>query len=43
MKAAWNAYVDAQMPIVKAENPGFKRSQLMQLLIKSVHNQLMPC
>ncbi|KAH8740187.1 hypothetical protein FG386_001848 [Cryptosporidium ryanae] len=33
-KAAWLAYVDNNLPILKKENPTFKRSQLLQLLQK---------
>ncbi|KAK6588421.1 hypothetical protein RS030_4644 [Cryptosporidium xiaoi] len=33
-KAAWLAYVDNNLPILKKEHPTFKRSQLLQLLQK---------
>lgn len=34
-KAAWLAYVDSNLPILKTENPTLKRSQLLQMLQKS--------
>lgn len=34
-KAAWLAYVDNNLPILKNENPTLKRSQLLQMLQKS--------
>jgi len=35
MKAAYKAYEDAQMPIIKAENPSLKLSQLKQIIFKN--------
>ena len=35
MKAAYKAYEDAQMPIIKAENPTLKLSQLKQIIFKN--------
>ncbi|KAF7458360.1 Coiled-coil domain-containing protein [Cryptosporidium felis] len=34
-KAAWLAYVDSNLPILKSENPTLKRSQLLQILQKN--------
>lgn len=35
MKAAYKAYEDAEMPIIKAENPSLKLSQLKQIIFKN--------
>lgn len=35
MKAAYKAYEDAQLPILKAENPSLKLSQLKQIIFKN--------
>ena len=35
MKAAYKAYEEAQMPILKAENPSLKLSQLKQIIFKN--------
>lgn len=35
MKAAYKAYEDAQLPIIKAENPTLKLSQLKQIIFKN--------
>lgn len=35
MKAAYKAYEDAQLPIIKAENPSLKLSQLKQIIFKN--------
>jgi hypothetical protein len=35
MKAAFKAYEDAQLPIVKAENPSLKLSQIKQMIFKN--------
>ncbi|XP_070505824.1 coiled-coil domain-containing protein 124-B [Chironomus tepperi] len=35
MKAAFKAYEEAQMPIIKAENPTLKLSQLKQIIFKN--------
>lgn len=35
MKAAFKAYEDDQMPIMKAQNPTLKLSQLKQLIFKN--------
>lgn len=35
MKAAYKAYESAQMPILKAENPTLKLSQLKQIIFKN--------
>uniref|UniRef100_A0A0G4G8L2 Coiled-coil domain-containing protein n=1 Tax=Chromera velia CCMP2878 TaxID=1169474 RepID=A0A0G4G8L2_9ALVE len=34
MKAAWRAYEENNLPILKAENPSLKRSQLIEMLQK---------
>lgn len=34
MKAAFKAYEDSQMPIIKAQNPSLKLSQLKQIIFK---------
>lgn len=34
MKAAFKAYEDAQLPIIKAQNPSLKLSQLKQIIFK---------
>lgn len=35
MKAAYKAYEDAELPKLKAENPGLKLSQLKQIIFKN--------
>lgn len=35
MKAAFKAYEDSEMPIIKAQNPSLKLSQLKQLIFKN--------
>jgi len=35
MKAAFNEYVELQLPVLKNENPGLKRSQLMEIIKKN--------
>lgn len=35
MKAAYKAYEDTQLPILKAENPSLKLSQLKQIIFKN--------
>lgn len=35
MKAAYKAYEEAEMPILKAENPSLKLSQLKQIIFKN--------
>lgn len=32
MKAAWNEYLELNLPRVKAENPSLKRSQHIEML-----------
>lgn len=35
MKAAYKAYEDSQLPVIKAENPSLKLSQLKQMIFKN--------
>ncbi|CRK87927.1 CLUMA_CG001713, isoform A [Clunio marinus] len=35
MKAAFKAYEDAQLPVIKSENPSLKLSQLKQIIFKN--------
>lgn len=35
MKAAFKAYEDSEMPIIKAQNPSLKLSQLKQMIFKN--------
>lgn len=35
MKAAFKAYEDSELPIIKAQNPSLKLSQLKQLIFKN--------
>lgn len=35
MKAAYKSYEDAQLPILKADNPSLKLSQLKQIIFKN--------
>lgn len=35
MKAAYKAYEDAQLPMIKADNPSLKLSQLKQIIFKN--------
>lgn len=35
MKAAYKAYEDSQLPMIKAENPSLKLSQLKQIIFKN--------
>jgi hypothetical protein len=35
MKAAWNAYLEAQLPLLKAEHPGLRLSQLRERIFEA--------